>query len=174
MDAIKELTQINYGTLIIAICTILLAFKFMWTLFDWFIKLLGLETRSMRLKREEHELLIATSKALNELKEKECEDTKQAIKHDQMIKNDLAKLSETVDNIAVTLNEMKEKDNITEVKKLKEKLVAYYNKYKNSEGWTKVEKDVFWDLFDDYEKRGGDGFIHSIVEPVMREMKEID
>lgn len=93
MDAIKELTQINYGTLIIAICTILLAFKFMWTLFDWFIKLLGLETRSMRLKREEHELLIKTSEALNELKDKEAKDTERAIKHDKAIKDDLAKLT---------------------------------------------------------------------------------
>ena len=93
MDAIKELTQINYGTLIISICTILLAFKFMWTLFDWFIKLLGLETRSMRLKREEHELLIKTSEALNELKDKEAKDTERAIKHDKAIKDDLAKLT---------------------------------------------------------------------------------
>ena len=35
-------------------------------------------------------------------------------------------------------------------------------------------KEVFWDLFDDYEARGGDGFIHSKVEPVMRELKVID
>lgn len=93
MDAIKELTQINYGVLIIAICTILAGFKFIWTLIDWFIKLLGLETRSMRQKREEHELLIATSKALNELKEKESKDTERAIKHDRAIKEDLAKLT---------------------------------------------------------------------------------
>ena len=93
MDAIKELTQINYGVLIIAICTILAGFKFIWTLIDWFIKLLGLETRSMRQKREEHELLIATSKALNELKEKESKDTERAIKHDRAIKDDLAKLT---------------------------------------------------------------------------------
>lgn len=93
MDAIKELTQINYGVLIIAICTILAGFKFIWTLIDWFIKLLGLETKSMQQKREEHQLLIATSKALNELKEKESKDTERAIKHDRAIKNDLAKLT---------------------------------------------------------------------------------
>ena len=61
-----------------------------------------------------------------------------------------------------------------EMKKLKEKLVVYYNKYKNSDGWDSMDKEVFWDLFDDYEARGGDGFIHSKVEPVMRELKVID
>lgn len=93
MDALKELTQINYGTLIISVFTILCAFKFVCELLDWFIKRLGLETKKMRQKREEHDLLIATSKALNELKEKEYEDTKRAIRHDKAIKEDLAKLT---------------------------------------------------------------------------------
>ena len=93
METIKELTQINYGTLIISVFTILCAFKFVCELLDWFIKRLGLETKKMRQKREEHDLLIATSKALNELKEKECEDTKRAIRHDKAIKEDLAKLT---------------------------------------------------------------------------------
>ena len=53
-------------------------------------------------------------------------------------------------------------------------IVDFYNKYKNSDGWDSMDKEVFWDLFDDYEARGGDGFIHSKVEPVMRELKVID
>lgn len=93
MDALKELTQINYGTLIISVFTILCAFKFVCELLDWFIKRLGLETKKMRQKREEHDLLIATSKALNELKNKEAKDTERAIRHDKAIKDDLAKLT---------------------------------------------------------------------------------
>lgn len=45
METIKELTQINYGTLIISVFTILCAFKFVCELLDWFIKRLGLETK---------------------------------------------------------------------------------------------------------------------------------
>lgn len=93
MDALKELTRINYGTLIISVFTILCAFKFVCELLDWFIKQLGLETKKMRQKREEHDLLIATSKALNELKDKEAKDTERAIRHDKAIKDDLAKLT---------------------------------------------------------------------------------
>ena len=69
---------------------------------------------------------------------------------------------------------MQKKDNATKLKELKDSLIRYYNKYKNIGEWSKLEKDAFWDLFDDYEKRGGDGYIHSIVEPVMRELKEVD
>ena len=139
-----------------------------------FFNFIGKPIKWLNRNNKDHELILETSKVLSELQVKQNEDVKQSIRHDDMIKEDLVKLSETVDNIAITLNEMKEKNNITEVKKLKEKLVGYYNKYKNSDGWSKVEKDVFWDLFEEYENRGGDGYLHSIVEPVMREMKEID
>lgn len=40
--------------------------------------------------------------------------------------------------------------------------------------WSELEKEAFWELFEDYEARGGNGFIHSIVEPVMRELKVVD
>ena len=93
METIRELTQINYGTLIISVFTILCAFKFVCELLDWFIKRLGLETKKMRQKREEHELLIKTSEALSELKDKEAKDTERAIRHDKAIKDDLAKLT---------------------------------------------------------------------------------
>ena len=69
---------------------------------------------------------------------------------------------------------MQAKENETKRKELKGSLVTYYNKYKDIGEWSKIEKEAFWDLFDDYEKRGGDGYIHTIVEPSMRELREID
>lgn len=92
----------------------------------------------------------------------------------QMIKEDLSALTETIHNITGILNEMQAKENETKRKELKGSLVTYYNKYKDIGEWSKIEKEAFWDLFDDYEKRGGDGYIHTIVEPSMRELREID
>ena len=31
-----------------------------------------------------------------------------------------------------------------------------------------MEATVFWELFHDYEKLGGDGFVHGTIEPAMR------
>lgn len=139
-----------------------------------FCDYIGKPIKWFHRNNKDHELLLQTAQCLSTLQEKQKNDINQLDSRDDRIQKELSELSEKVDNISSVLNEMKEKDNITEVKKLKEKLVGYYNKYKNSDGWTDVERDVFWDLFDDYEKRGGDGYIHSIVEPVMREMKVID
>ena len=128
----------------------------------------------MRKKREERDLLKQTANNLVSLQNQQVADRQVSTQHDKMIKNDLAKLSDTVDSIVVTLAEMQKKENETELKRLKDSLVRYYNKYKDIGEWAKLEKDAFWDLFDDYEQRGGDGFVHSIIEPVMRGLRDID
>lgn len=92
----------------------------------------------------------------------------------ELLKADLLSLTDMVNGIANTLAEMQKKENETKLKELKDSLIRYYNKYKLLGEWSKLEKDAFWDLFEDYEKRGGDGYIHTIVEPLMREMREID
>lgn len=174
MDVIKQLTELDYSTLIIGVAVVAGAFKVICEFFTWFMSYLGLETKKMRQSREEHELLITTVKNLELLQNKQNEDVRQSIVHDRRIKDDLKNVTDKVNEIADILSNMQKADNVTEMKKLKEKLVAYYNKYKNLDGWTSMDKEVFWDLFEDYEERGGDGFIHSKVEPVMRELKIID
>ena len=74
MQALTELQNINIGVLLASICVVMLAIKYVVELFEWFVKKLGLETKAMRIKREEHDLLIATAEGLKELKAKEKKD----------------------------------------------------------------------------------------------------
>lgn len=174
MEAVTEALKIDYAALVISICIVLASVKAITGLLEWLlIEKLGIETKWARKKKQQHAMLVKTSKHLEELQKRHTEDVRQSVRHDEMIKNDLAKLTETVNGIAETLERMQEKENETKLKELKDSLIRYYNKYKNSDGWTELEKDAFWDLFGDYEKRGGDGYIHTIVEPAMRELKEI-
>jgi len=174
METIEELIKIDYPTLFIQVFVILVGIKAIVSIFEWFVGKFGLETKGMRKRREEHELLIQTSQNLAILQKHHDEDVKQSIRHDEIIKKDIVSLTNTVNGIAETLNIMQEKNNQTKIKELKDSLIRYYHKYKDVGEWSKLEKEAFWDLFDDYEKRGGDGFIHSIVEPVMRELRDID
>lgn len=174
MDAIKELVTLDFSFIFISVFIILIGIKAIVLLFEWFIEKLGLETKWMKGKREDHELLIQTSQELTKLQTQHEESVKQSVRHDEMIKGDILSLTDTVNGIANTLNHMQEKENETKLKELKGNLIRYYHKYKDIGEWSKLEKDAFWDLFDDYEARGGDGYIHSIVEPVMRELRDID
>ncbi len=125
-------------------------------------------------RNEERELLVKTSSRLNELENQHSSDIKQYMKHEKVIRDDLIKLTIIMNVIDKKLDYMEEKSNYSEIIKLKDTLVNYYKKYKDVGEWSRFEKDSFWDLFYDYEGRGGDGYIHSIVEPIMRELNITD
>ena len=62
MDELKQLTQIDWWYVAIAIILVLVCVKFVWSLFDWlFVDKLGIETKKMRLRRQETEQLKATT-----------------------------------------------------------------------------------------------------------------
>lgn len=62
MDELKELMHIDWWYVIIALCLLLFCIKVVWTLLDWLLfEKLGIETRKMKQKRKESELLKATA-----------------------------------------------------------------------------------------------------------------
>lgn len=174
MDSIKELLNQDYSSMILSIFVVIFGIVSIFTIVEKFSIIIGKPVKWLKSRNSDHELLLKTIQDLSGLCNKQEEDTKQSIRHDEMIRNDLLKLTDTVNGIAATLDNMQKKNNETKLKELKDNLITYYNKYKTIGEWSKLEKDAFWDLFEDYESRGGDGYIHSIVEPVMRELKEIE
>lgn len=74
MDDIKALLDIDLFALIVSIFVILYAVKSAWSLIEWCIGKLGLETKSMRKKREQAELLTKTVEAVAQLQIKHNED----------------------------------------------------------------------------------------------------
>lgn len=109
MDPIAELTTIDYSSLFIASFSVLIGIKAIVSLFEWIFNKLGLETKWMREKREERELLIQTSQGLNKLQEKHSEDVKQSIIHDDRIKEDLSLFMTDIKNtVSETQNEIKQ------------------------------------------------------------------
>ena len=174
MDIITELFKQDFSSLILGIFVIMSGIIAVYEIVCRFFSILGKPIGVMKQRKADHELLLKTVEDLTKLHNKNEEDVKQSIKHDEMMRKDLLKLTNTVNGIAKNLEIMQKKENETKLKELKDSLIRYYNKYKNVGEWSKLEKDAFWDLFNDYEKRGGDGYIHAIVEPVMRELRDID
>lgn len=89
MEQIKNLVELDFASLFVSVFIILIGIKSIVTIFEWVIEKLGLETKWMRKRREERELLIQTSKNLARLQEKHAEDVKQSIIHDNRIKEEL-------------------------------------------------------------------------------------
>lgn len=82
MEELKQLAQIDWWSIFIAVILALVCVKFIWSLFDWlFVEKLGIETKKMRQRRTEQEELKATTelakttaKNLAKLQEKHCKD----------------------------------------------------------------------------------------------------
>lgn len=61
---------------------------------------------------------------------------------------------------------------------IRDNLIKQYQKYtdmaKNPlQAWSAIEKDSFFALFHDYEELGGNGYIHTTVEPAMNALKVV-
>ena len=125
-------------------------------------------------RKKDHELLEKTVQDLKILHDKHEEDTKQSIRHDEMIRQDLHALTITVNEIAEKLEIMQQKSDATEMAKLKEKILGYYRKYAPLGEWEKFESDVFWGLYESYIARGGNSFVKHDIEPIMRGLKVIE
>lgn len=65
-----------------------------------------------------------------------------------------------------------------EQNKLRSKLLQWYTYYTRTstnpmQAWTEMEADSFWQLFKDYEAAGGDGYMHTEVQPKMNTLTKI-
>ncbi|MCM1232642.1 MAG: hypothetical protein NC489_21155 [Ruminococcus flavefaciens] len=94
MNDIIELTKIDFVYVFISVFVILFAIKVVFSLFEWIFDKLGLETKWMRSKKEEHNLLIQTAQNLTELQERHQKDIERSDKRDEEISNDIKRLTQ--------------------------------------------------------------------------------
>ena len=94
MEQITELTKIDYSVTFISIFVILIGLKAIISLVEWFCTKFGLETKWMRGKREERELLMKTVQGLSDLQKKHDRDNNECVRHDEEIKADLKILTD--------------------------------------------------------------------------------
>lgn len=94
MNAITGLTTLNFSSIFISVFIILIGIKTIVSLLEWFIEKLGLETKWLKRKREDHELLVKTSQNLAELQKRHIEDMYESDKHDEEMRKDIKNLTE--------------------------------------------------------------------------------
>lgn len=174
MGAIERIKEIDFISWIIIAFLILSIFIAGYEIICKFSVIIKKPIGIAKQRKQDHELLTKTVGDLSQLHNKHEEDTKQSIRHDELIRNDLHALTATVNTIVDRLDDMQKKNDATEMAKLKEKILSYYRKYKDIGEWESFEADVFWGLFDSYISHGGNSFVKHDIEPIMRNLKIID
>ena len=138
MDVIKQLTKLDYSTLIIGVAVVAGAFKVICEFFTWFVSYLGLETKKMRQSPEKYELLINTAQGLKSLQEKQENDVKQSIRHDEHIKDDIQKLSKMFIDL--------------EIQDIRWNILSFCSDLSNGKQFSSEYYDYVFKLYDKYEK----------------------
>lgn len=93
MNEMIELTKIDYVSVLPAAVAILAGTKAILSLLESFVEKLGLETKWMRQRREEHELLIQTSQNLTALQTQHEHDMQKSDRRDEEISANIKKLT---------------------------------------------------------------------------------
>ena len=174
MGQIENLFQIDFKIFMIDLFIIIAGIIAIYKIVVEISVMINKPIGAMKQRKADHELTIANSKAIQELSKRHDEDNNQSIRHDKMIRDDIRTLTDKVDDLSTRLDDMKKKDDATEVAKLKERLLCYYRKYKDLGEWEQFEADVFWELYDSYIARGGNSFVKHDIEPVMRSLRVIN
>lgn len=167
MDAILDLLNkvdlpnwfVSTGYLCLAIISIAKIIEGIGNVFDKPVKWAKKQTK-------DHELIELTAKRLEELDARQKQDTKQSIKHDEMMREDISKLATLIQTVIDKQDAMEKKNDESTRAKLKEKLATLYRKYHVAKKWTKMEKEAYDGLIKDYEQHGGtNSFVHDICQP---------
>lgn len=93
MDSVTELLKLDFPSIFLSVFITIIGMRSVVSALEWFFDKCGIEFKWMRKKREDHDLLIATAENLKVLQEKQEEDVKHSVRHDNMIREDLEKLT---------------------------------------------------------------------------------
>ena len=90
--------------------------------------------------------------------------------------NAIRKAQETEEKRLRRLEESTEK---RERNKLRDRLLQSYRYFTSLEknprqSWSRMESEAFWEMFKDYEDMGGNGYVHTEVQPAMNRLAIVE
>lgn len=92
-DEILALNEINFGVVFTGVIIILVGIVSIISLIEKISVIIKKPVKWLKNRDDDHNLVIQTEKELKKLREKHEEDTRQSIRHDEMIREDLQRLT---------------------------------------------------------------------------------
>ena len=186
MKGLDEFLQLFGGITVGQIVTIVMALVFMCFIYKQVKKFFEakIKEQNERIKAE-RERDARINEAL-EATRKYPEYRQQSIKIQQLLEGEIQelkamqqKLEQRQKDETERLVQIEEENKRRECNRLREILLQQYRHYANkevnpSQSWTRMESEAFWELFKDYEGLGGNGYMHTVVQPEMERLLIIE
>lgn len=95
------------------------------------------------------------------------------------LEKEMQELRDDFKIIIKRLSDMEEQNKKRECSKLRDMLLQNYRYYTSetqnpSKSWTRMEAEAFWELFREYEEAGGNGYMHTEVQPAMERLLVVE
>lgn len=96
----------------------------------------------------------------------------QSIKVQKELEEKIEELKRSQDANTERLKIMEESQKKLERNKLRDRILQSYRYFTDkdrnpAQTWNRMEAEAFWELIGEYEKRDGDGYVHTVVIPAM-------
>jgi hypothetical protein len=161
------------------IVIIALAFTFLFLIYKEIKKVVDIRIEEGQ-KRAETE--TAYKKKIEEsysITQKYPEYHKESIQIRDSLKKEIKEIRDSFEAVMNRLEEIEEQNKKRECSKLRDMLLQNYRYYTNdsqnpSRSWTRMECEAFWELFREYEAAGGNGYMHTDVQPAMERLTIIE
>lgn len=131
--------------------------------------------------QEKNDSLEELKKSMKEIKENPIitkEDWEQLKDKQDCLEKSLKEILEVQKDLAAKQEEFELESKKLNLNRLRDRLLQSYRYYTSEEknplqAWLEMEYEAFEKLFQNYEELGGDGFMHSTVEPAMAQLEII-
>ena len=104
---------------------------------------------------------------------------KQSISVQQKLERENSETREMLKEALSRLAKIEEDSKRRERNKCRDRLLQNFRYFSGKEtnplqAWTRMESEAFWELFKDYKDAGGNGYVHTEVQPVMNRLEIIE
>ena len=174
-------TEYNWVLWIAGLFALLEFGKWAWTLVEWFISKLGVETKHMRSQRETRDRLLKAENNIKEIKETATQNVNTFLEHERLmsesfvdvkkeIVQEIGKLHNKIDEQSEHLEEIDRDGKARDCAILRDRILGgmrYFSQNVDENNNVHISATDFENMskmFEEYKKAGGNGLIKHLKE----------
>lgn len=183
-----NITEFNWILWIAGLFALLEFGKWSWSLIEWFISKIGIETKHMRKEKEIRNKLLKAEVDIAEIRETSEKNVNTFLEHEKMmsesfvsvkeeIVKEIGKLHDKIDNQRVHLEEIDNDGKRRDCSLMRDRLIQglrYFSQQKDENGTVHISMTDYENLnemFTEYFKCKGNGVCHSLYENEFKKFK---
>lgn len=183
-----NITEYNWVLWVAGLFALLEFGKWVWSLIEWFISKLGIETKHMRSQREVRNKLLKAEQDIAEIRDTSTQNVNTFLEHERLmsesfvdvkkeIVQEISKLHDKIDKQHEHLEDIDRDGKHRDMALMRDRLIQglrYFSQNKSNDGSVLISMTDYEnldELFNEYFKCGGNGVCHSLYENEFKKFK---